>query len=530
MREKISLCLKIEYQELKVIYKNIIREKFPLLTINTLEIKEGIYEPVFDNIPSSSYDGSTNTFSNDTSNIHQFYSIKLIYKDSLNNSNTSNDFQKPIILTNNNSISQDDNAFYVFIENNQNLLINTLEFYKQQSGINQIRVEAKTKAITLKMLRQVFNGVKDSESKKIKILQEIANELNRIHEDGKPMYVHYKLDTKNRLEHFFAQSYVEVGGNNLILEERLNYSAKALIDNFSYYSKNQERIKEALEDGRVVKIDDYKAEYILTDKTKKSIEALVQDYIKNYAKVKDNTISSSTNITAIEANLGADSQKKFNRNKDYSPIELIETFKEYQSYATIQLAFKHAKLVSNEGQPYQIPYRTTSNTAFIIITQAIFDNIVNKRSNKRAKQVILANKIYNDNNKDENSTARLGNTQENDGYNFRGRGLLHLTGRDNYTNFQAYYNKNYPNNQKDFINNENHRNELITNTAIALISAVWFWTRNKAYQLADKQDKMEANELVRIITKNVNGGYNGLNERQKAYKRIKNENIFKDFE
>ena len=47
------------------------------------------------------------------------------------------------------------------------------------------------------------------------------------------------------------------------------------------------------------------------------------------------------------------------------------------------------------------------------------------------------------------------------------REVMQLTGRSNYTRFQSYYNKHYPNDTKDFLNNEEHRKELTTNGKIA---------------------------------------------------------------
>ena len=75
---------------------------------------------------------------------------------------------------------------------------------------------------------------------------------------------------------------------------------------------------------------------------------------------------------------------------------------------------------------------------------------------------------------------------------------------------------------KDFLNNEEHRKELTTNGKIALLSAVWFWNDKKCYQIADKQTNDNANEIVKQITKKVNGGYNGLDKRTKQHTRIKN--------
>ena len=98
------------------------------------------------------------------------------------------------------------------------------------------------------------------------------------------------------------------------------------------------------------------------------------------------------------------------------------------------------------------------------------NHIVGKRANKNANPIEIANKAYG---------TRLGNQGGGDGYKFRGRGVIQLTGRSNYTRFQSYYNKHYPNDTKDFLNNEEHRKELTTNGKIALLSAVWFWNDKK---------------------------------------------------
>lgn len=128
--------------------------------------------------------------------------------------------------------------------------------------------------------------------------------------------------------------------------------------------------------------------------------------------------------------------------------------------------------------------------------------------------------------------------RQGNGYNFRGRGVMQLTGRSNYTSFQSYYNKHNPNDTKDFLNNEEHRKELTTNGKIALLSAVWFWNHTKLYKLADTHNDNNIDSKVREITKKVNGGYNGLGERQKAFKRIRfgssntaniSNGIFRDF-
>lgn len=90
----------------------------------------------------------------------------------------------------------------------------------------------------------------------------------------------------------------------------------------------------------------------------------------------------------------------------------------------------------------------------------------------------------------------LGNIYKGDGYKYRARGFMHLTGRGNY---QAY--KNYS--KIDVVTNP----DLAARIDIALDIAGWFWQKNNINVLADKDD-------VLGVTKKVNGGTNHLTERK----------------
>jgi putative chitinase len=99
----------------------------------------------------------------------------------------------------------------------------------------------------------------------------------------------------------------------------------------------------------------------------------------------------------------------------------------------------------------------------------------------------------------------LGNTQKGDGYKFKGRGYIQVTGRANYFEISKDL-------KIDFINNP----ELLEQEVNAMISALWFWNKRKLNQFADLDD-------IKTITKKINGGYNGLKERQEyltQYKKI----------
>jgi len=100
----------------------------------------------------------------------------------------------------------------------------------------------------------------------------------------------------------------------------------------------------------------------------------------------------------------------------------------------------------------------------------------------------------------------LGNTYLGDGYRFRGRGIIQLTGRSNYSKYAAALGL-------DLIGNP----ELAATTDVAVRIAVQFWNDHGLSALADKDD-------VLTITKRINGGTRGLAER-KAY-LVKMKSLF----
>ncbi|MBW4582731.1 MAG: hypothetical protein KME42_24445 [Tildeniella nuda ZEHNDER 1965/U140] len=89
----------------------------------------------------------------------------------------------------------------------------------------------------------------------------------------------------------------------------------------------------------------------------------------------------------------------------------------------------------------------------------------------------------------------LGNTQAGDGVRFKGRGLIQVTGRTNYGLCgQAL--------GVDLINSPTK----LSAPDLASRSAGWFWATNQLNGLADNDD-------VRTVTRTINGGYNGLDDR-----------------
>ncbi|HGM5579299.1 TPA: glycoside hydrolase family 19 protein [Pseudomonas putida] len=101
--------------------------------------------------------------------------------------------------------------------------------------------------------------------------------------------------------------------------------------------------------------------------------------------------------------------------------------------------------------------------------------------------------------------ARLGNTPEadGDGQKYRGRGLIQVTGRANY---EACSEALFGDSRLLATP------ELLEQPVYAAMSAGWFWQRAALNSLADKGDFL-------TITKRINGGTNGLEDREELYKR-----------
>ena len=106
----------------------------------------------------------------------------------------------------------------------------------------------------------------------------------------------------------------------------------------------------------------------------------------------------------------------------------------------------------------------------------------------------IANKIYG---------GRMGNGPESsgDGYRYRGRGAIQLTGYNNYSAFAESIDMSVD----DVV-------EYCETLEGAIESACWFWTKNNLNDIADDGDMLK-------LTKRINGGTIGLEERTSHYNR-----------
>lgn len=104
----------------------------------------------------------------------------------------------------------------------------------------------------------------------------------------------------------------------------------------------------------------------------------------------------------------------------------------------------------------------------------------------------------------------LGNTQKGDGFRYRGNGVLQTTGRGSHKKMGELVDVDFENNP-----------DLVTDPKHALKPALAEWSENNLNKFADKND-------IRTITKIINGGFNGFEDREKWFDRVwlllKNEN------
>jgi putative chitinase len=108
----------------------------------------------------------------------------------------------------------------------------------------------------------------------------------------------------------------------------------------------------------------------------------------------------------------------------------------------------------------------------------------------------IANKVYG---------GRMGNGPEasGDGWKYRGRGPIQLTGKDNYRAFAKDM-------FEDWENLFENPDWVTSDRDFALMSAIWFWNKNKLNVQADSGD-------IKLMTKKINGGYIGLEDRIHHY-------------
>lgn len=193
---------------------------------------------------------------------------------------------------------------------------------------------------------------------------------------------------------------------------------------------------------------------------------------------------------------------KINGNKNpemckYYIDALNKVLPEYKVNTKLRLAHFLAQILHESGN---LKYKSENLNYSAKALRSVFgkyfktDEIANQYARKPEK---IANRVY---------ANRMGNGDEasGDGWKYRGRGLIQLTGKNNYKACGDSI-------KLDFIKDP----DLLINTAEASVKAAcWFWNKNNLNNFADNDD-------VKSITKRINGGFNGLEDRSSILKRAK---------
>jgi putative chitinase len=134
-----------------------------------------------------------------------------------------------------------------------------------------------------------------------------------------------------------------------------------------------------------------------------------------------------------------------------------------------------------------------SKTALLRVFGKYFNEA--KAEQFQNKPVDIANIVYG---------GRMGNTEPGDGWKYRGRGAIQLTGKWNYEAFA-----------KHISNPSIVENPDLVTTEYALESAKFFFDRNNVWRHCNSIDPIN----IQNVTKAVNGGFNGLKEREELTKK-----------
>ena len=170
--------------------------------------------------------------------------------------------------------------------------------------------------------------------------------------------------------------------------------------------------------------------------------------------------------------------------------DLEKTLPQYGiSDTTVRLAHFFSQVLHESGcMRFDMENLNYSAKALRAVFGKYFKN--QKEANACARQPEkIANRVY---------ANRMGNGSEasGDGWKYRGRGLIQLTGKNNYKAFAKWVDDERVIDDPDLVATE-----------YAVQSAVFFWDKNKLNRIADQDDVVK-------LTKRINGGLNGLAHRK----------------
>ena len=167
---------------------------------------------------------------------------------------------------------------------------------------------------------------------------------------------------------------------------------------------------------------------------------------------------------------------------------LDEILNKYQINTKLRIAHFLAQVMHESGDFAHMAENLNYSADGLMKTFPKYFNADNAASHARNPQMI-ANRVY---------SNRMGNSDvaSNDGWSYRGRGFIQLTGKENYTKFAKAIGKSLEETVK-----------YLETAPGALESAAWYWNSRNINAKADADD-------ITAVTKLVNGGTIGLEDRK----------------
>lgn len=178
-------------------------------------------------------------------------------------------------------------------------------------------------------------------------------------------------------------------------------------------------------------------------------------------------------------------------------LQLPETILKFELSTPLRLAHFLAQASHESGNFKAVTENLNYSAKNLVVVFKKYFPTYEKAMQFENKPEKIANLVYG---------GRMGNKPEasGDGYKFRGRGFIQLTGYINYKAFDTVV-------PEDIINNP----DLVA-TKYPLLSAAWFFHTNGLHIIADTGS---TDAVITIISKRINGGVNGLAERIKLFKQ-----------
>jgi putative chitinase len=166
---------------------------------------------------------------------------------------------------------------------------------------------------------------------------------------------------------------------------------------------------------------------------------------------------------------------------------LLETFEKYDISTSKRQAYFIGQCMHESGGFKQLKENLNYSAKGLMATwPSRFPDMDTAEKFERNPEKI-ANKVY---------AGRMGNTEDGDGAKYIGRGLIQLTGKENYANCGNAIGV-------DLVANP----DLLSTPKYAALSAGWFWNKKGLNAFADADD-------IDTITKRINGGLIGLADRK----------------